>query len=380
MVQMRVLLVAVLAIGCKGSGSGGGAAGSASAGSGGGAGAGSAAAAASASNAGAGSAGAASAGTGSAGAGSASGAAAGAGSASAGSPGTGKPLRAAMLDEAAGKPLLLALDTMGQLVARSVDGTFNRVLAPGPYGDALSDDERELVWLRGDTRLDVLDLRAPGPAAARNLATSAPKAIEKLGEHITEPPTWTMATFVNIMLETGCMSGAGLRLDWSRGGVGTTTGGETVHVVDKDWFAAQEKRARRAVPAGFSVAAPRRHKVPRNVGTCHNDAKDELGKSACGSSMPLGTTGLELVVVGADSEHCPAKHCQLYDPGKKKYAPVPGIDPEDKEARTCGPLLFDPAGTSYLVDDKVCGPELTCSSVGRLAVGWLDASRTLDAN
>jgi hypothetical protein len=376
MIDTRLLLVAALIVGCKGSGGGASATGSASAGS---AGAGAARTSA-AGAAGGGSAGGGSAGGGAAGAGSA-----GAGSAAAGSaggaagPATGKPLRAALLDEAGGKPLLLALDASGQLVARSADGTFNRVLAPGPYGDAAPDDERELVWLRGDIKLDVVDLRAPGPAAAKNLATSAPKAIEKLGEHITEPPTWTMATFVNIMLDTPCMNGAGLRLDWARDGAGTTTGGESVRVVAKDWFAAQEKRAKRTVPAGFSVPG-KRHKVPRRVGTCHADAKDELGKSACGTSMPFGATGLELVVVGASADRCPSKQCQLYDAKTKKFSPVPGVDAADKEARTCGPVQFDSTGRSYLVEDKVCGPDLTCSSVGRLAIGWLEASRTLDAN
>jgi hypothetical protein len=96
--------------------------------------------------------------------------------------------------------------------------------------------------------------------------------------------------------------------------------------------------------------------------------------------VAFGATGRELVVVGASAERCPAKHCQLYDPGTRKFSPVPGFDPDDKTAPTCGPFQFDTAGTSYLVGDELCGRDLTCSSLGRLAIGWLDANRDVDAN
>src|SRR5262249_37071143 len=150
---------------------------------------------------------------------------------------SGKPLRIALLDDAGAgaRPLLLALDATGQLIVRSADGSFSRVLLHGPYGDAAYDVPRELVWLRGDTKLDVLDLPEPAPVA-RTLVQADDNVLEKLGEHMTEPPTWTMDTYVNIMLDTPCHNGAGLRLDWSKGGVSTNYGAESVHVVDKPWF------------------------------------------------------------------------------------------------------------------------------------------------
>ncbi len=288
-----------------------------------------------------------------------------------------KPLLESLAADASGKAVLFALDAKGQLIARSVDGAFTRVVAPGPYGDAAADAERDLIWLRGDTTLDVLDLRDAG--VAKTLATAPDKAIEKLGEHITEPPTWTMDTYVNIMLDTPCSNGSGLRLDWSHDGNGTTTGGESVHVVAKSWFAAEEKRTKRAIPPRFSSLISKLHKVPRDVGTCHTDVKQESGKATCGRGVPFGSTGLELVVVGA-TDNCPANHCQLFDATTKKYIPVPGTSTEDAEARTCGPFVFDAAGTSYLVEDKVCGPDRACTSVGKLAIGWLDADRILDDN
>jgi len=76
----------------------------------------------------------------------------------------GKPIRASLIEAAGGKPVLLALDGKGQLVARTVDGGVSRVLLPGPYGDAAPDAERDLVWLRDDHKLDVLDLRGPALA------------------------------------------------------------------------------------------------------------------------------------------------------------------------------------------------------------------------
>jgi len=289
----------------------------------------------------------------------------------------GKPLRESLAADASGKAVLFALDTKGELIARSVDGAFTHVLAPGPYGDAVADAGRDLIWLRGPTTLDVLDLR--GDEVAKTVVTAPNGAIEKLGEHITKPPTWTMDTYVNIMLNTRCSNGAGLRLDWSHDGSGTTTGGESVHVVAKAWFAAEEKRAKRVSPPNFSSLISKPHKVPRDVGTCHSDAKQEYGKATCGRGVPFGSTGLELVIVGA-TDNCPVNHCQLFDPRTNKYGPVPGTGAEDAETTTCGPFVFDAAGTSYLVQDKVCGPGLACTSVGNLAIGWLDADRTLDAN
>jgi hypothetical protein len=106
----------------------------------------------------------------------------------------GKPLREALAETAAGKPVLLALDAKGQVVARSVDGSSTSILLPGPYGDALNDAARDLVWLRRETGIDILDLRLPGPAVAKQLATAPDKVLEKLGDHFGEPPHWDMTT------------------------------------------------------------------------------------------------------------------------------------------------------------------------------------------
>lgn len=309
----------------------------------------------------------------------------GSGSGTAGSPPAtkpaagGKPLRETLAEAAGGKPVLLVLDAKGQLIARTTDGGTPSVLLPGPYGDALHDSALDLVWLRRDTGLDVLDLRAPGPATAKTLATAPDKVLEKLGEHIVEPPHWDMTQGVFILLNTGCSKGTGLTLDWSKGGVGTTTGSEGVKVVAKDWFAAEEHRMRREQPPGFTQKLTKPHKVPKGIGTCHTDAKGEFGKDECGHGLVFGATGAELVVVGANPDKCPTRQCQLYDPATRKYAPVPGIAADDPEAPSCGPFLFDTAGTSYLVDDKLCTGQ-SCSSVGKLAIGWLDADRVLNAN
>jgi hypothetical protein len=291
---------------------------------------------------------------------------------------SGKPLREALADAAARKPLVLALDAKGQLVARSVDGSSTSVVLSGPYGDALHDGALDLVWLRRDTGLDVLDLRLPGPAVAKQLATAPDKALEKLGEHFREPPHWDMTTGVVVYLGDTCHQATGMTLDWTKGGVGTT-GAEDVKIVAKDWFAAQEHRTRREVPPAFTRKLAKRHKVPKDLGTCHADAKEELGKTECGRGLYFGATNYELVVVSANPEKCPAKQCRLHDEATKKYTAVPGIAADDAEAASCGPFLFDGTGTMYLVDDQVCADQ-KCTSVGRQAIGWLDGSRVLDGN
>jgi hypothetical protein len=292
-------------------------------------------------------------------------------------PAGGKPIRASLIEAAGGKPVLLALDGKGQLVARTVDGGLSRVLLAGPYGDAAPDADRDLVWLRDDHKLDVLDLRGAAPAPI-TLVTFPDKAMQQLGEHITEPPRWTMDGFVAITLGSPCGKGAGLRLDWSHDGESTQGFAKGFRAVARDWFTAQEHRARQPLDPDPYPARAAKHKVPRKVGTCATDAKEEFGKDRCGTAAPFGATGVDLVVVGASSEHCPGSHCQLYDPKAKKFTPVPGLDATDDAAPSCGPFRFDRAGTSFLVGDQACGPDLTCRSVGVLAIGWLEGNRVVD--
>jgi hypothetical protein len=292
----------------------------------------------------------------------------------------GKPLKEA-LAAAAGKPLLLALDAKGQLIARTVEGGYSAVVLPGPYGDALHDVAADLVWLRHDTGVDVLDLRtpgAPGTAVATPLVTSPNKALEKLGEHFDEPPHWDMTTSVVIMVGTACHGGAGIVFDWTKGGAATTTGAEQVKIVGKDWLAAQDHRSRHDLPPGFAKIG-KRLKVPKGIGTCKVNAKEEYGKDACGAGLEFGATGPQIVVVSANPDKCPAKQCQLYDKATKKYALVPAFESDDTQAPSCGPFLFDPTGKVYLIEDKVC-TGVICTSVGKQAIGWLDGARVLDAN
>lgn len=289
----------------------------------------------------------------------------------------GKPIRASLIEAAGGKPVLLALDGKGQLVARTVDGGLSRVLLPGPYGDAAPDAERDLVWLRDDHELDVLDLR--GAALAPVTAVTFPDAaMQQLGAHITEPPRWTADGFVGILLGSPCGKGAGLRLDWSHSGESTQDFARGFRAVARDWFNAHDHRARQPLGPDPYPARAARRKVPRRVGTCATDARQPLGKDRCGTAVPFGATGVDLVVVGASAERCPASHCRLSVPRTRKFTPVPGLDANDDAAPSCGPFRFDPAGTSFLVEDQACGPDLTCRSVGVLAIGWLEGNRVVD--
>jgi hypothetical protein len=291
-------------------------------------------------------------------------------------PTSGKELRASLLEAAGGKPVLLALDAKGQLVARTADGGFTRVLLAGPYGDAAPDADRDLVWLRDDHKLDVLDLRGKALAPV-TVVTFPDKAMEKLGQHITEPPTWT-DTFVNVQLATPCGKQSGLRLEWAHNGESTADWAKGFRAVARDWFTAEAKRARHPLGADPYPSAVTKRKVPKTVGTCKADAKEEYGKSRCGQAIAFGATGSELVVTGADADRCPATSCGLYDPKAKKFAAVPGVAADDDKAPTCGPFLFDSAATSFLVADQACGPGPACASVGKLAIGWLDGNRALD--
>src|SRR5262249_48394650 len=140
-------------------------------------------------------------------------------------------------------------------------------------------------------------------------------------------------------------------------------------------FVAQEKRSKRDLRPGFSLPSPTHRKVPRDIGTCHLDARREFGKNLCGRAVRFGNIDLELVVVSANEDKCPSVQCQLYDAEAKKFSPVPGVPGADVgDVFTCGPFLFEDTGKSYLFRDNVCGADAPCTSVGRQAIDWLDGS------
>jgi hypothetical protein len=308
---------------------------------------------------------------------------------------SGQSLRDALSEAAAGKPLLLALDAGGQLTARTIDDSYTTAVLQGPYDDALHDSALDLVWLRREAAIDVLDLRLPGPAAAKTLVTAPDKAFKNLGVHFSKSPHWDMTSSVVIELEKPCSPATSIVLEWSNGGVGAAPFGEGMKVVARDWFAVEEHRIRRDGPRPFTegrnelamatggtgrsaVRRPTLLEVPKGIGSCHVDTKTRLGQDECGEGQYFGETEYdELVVVSANAKKCPAKQCRLYHLTSKKYSVVPGVAPDDREGRSCGPFLFDPDGTSYLIHDKVCTGQ-SCSSVGRLAIGWLDGARVLD--
>lgn len=284
----------------------------------------------------------------------------------------GKPLRQQLVEAAKGYPVLLAIDDQGRLVARMIDNSFSQVIAPGPYGDAAIDASLDLVWLRKDDRLEVLDLRTADPP---QLAISFPaKALEQLGQHLAQPPKWTMDTGVTFQVGSGCSGGAGIKLDWAAGGGSPDHPGFRA---DHAWFAAHDKREQN--PALDPYAKSNQYKIPRDVGTCAADVKkNEIAKSECGIAYPFGALGPELVVVTAnpDAPSCQQEQrCQLYDPATKKYAPVPGFDEDDLDAPTCGPFLFSPDERAYLMKNKVC--DVKCVAVGKLAIGWIKGNRVL---
>jgi hypothetical protein len=282
-----------------------------------------------------------------------------------------QPIRESLLEAAAGRPLLLALDGEGRLVARTVDGAFSRTLLPGPYGAGVADAQRDLVWLRGERALDVLDLRATSLAPV-TVVTYPDGALEKLGAELAEPPRWSSDRALFVQVATPCRRSAGLVLEWARDGASAAAWAAGFRAVAKSWLFAEERRTRNELGPEPYPTGHLRRKAPANVGTCKHDGRTEVGRRRCGEAVPFGGTGLELVVVGASTERCPAEQCALVNPRSKKVSPVPGFALDDEAAASCGPFWFDRTGRFFLVGERVCTATLECTVVGRRALGWLE--------
>jgi len=273
-----------------------------------------------------------------------------------------QPASGARQPELADQYLVLGED----LVLSTRGSTTRRRLAEHPSA-ALYDAALELVWVRRGGELQVLDLRASALQPI-SLSGGLPDGGHLEVRHRHEP-------FAALQPESTCDHGNVVSLDWSTDPGLEISGSDTPRRLapspsGRQWLTAEAARPTRALPPRpHFEAATARVSLPAAALRCDDE-------KLCGSALPLGSSGLELVLVqsqwGADCNHYA---CLLHNPATRLFATPPVARAWGEAAATapgtCGPFLFQRDAAWFLVGDELCGPDGHCQALGGRGLGWL---------
>jgi hypothetical protein len=252
------------------------------------------------------------------------------------------------------------------LVLFSRGSTTSRRLAERP-SDALYDAAAELVWVRRGGELQVLDVRA-NALQPISLFGGLPEGGHFEVRHRQQ-------TFAALQPESSCDHGNVVSLDWtSDPGLVIFEGGTPRRlapgVSGRRWLTAEWARPSRALlPRSHFESSVSRVSLPKSALRCDDE-------KLCGSALPLGASGLELVLVqsqwGADCNHYA---CLLHNPATKLFATPPVARAWGAAATTapgtCGPFLFHRDTAWFLVGNALCGPDGQCQALEGRGLGWL---------
>jgi hypothetical protein len=142
------------------------------------------------------------------------------------------------------------------------------------------------------------------------------------------------------------------------------------HITNREWLQREIDREPRKIGVRRELSNARAHvRLPKRIVACE-------APSACGGALPLGDTGIELVLArqlaGGDCVHTA---CILHDPRTNQFAKPPHSEtwgPADKNRLgSCGPYKFDLTNTAYLVDDQLCTAQ-GCKTLAGPALGWVE--------
>lgn len=284
-------------------------------------------------------------------------------------PPVAKALADALRAEAGGKAVALVARADG-LVAMAPGGSWTKTLFAGPVASAVLDDGLELVWFLSRGSLYVLDLRA----------TEAKPVVIATG--LTEDIPFSVLRTRKTAGDGGLASTAGRDFAWTvltwsakpalgreslDGEEGAPPGAKLVGAA---WLRAELGREAKRRPAGKPHPALPAVALPEGIGECEDP---EL----CGSALPFGPTGHQLVVVTHSCGDFCYVQCLLYDPAKRLFGvpPVPATwSAAPEEFGSCEGYFFELAGPRFLFGTSACEPKTGCQDLGGTALGWLDGS------
>jgi len=250
-------------------------------------------------------------------------------------------------DVKAGQVLLMSSETEGsRVIARAASGLYQA--------------EVGLFWYRDGSELKVLDLNAADSSAV-TVANGLPK-IDRFAiiDHAAEA-----------YVDDGCDELPTLQLKWTADpSFDFFEEGVEPQITNREWLKRELERKPREVGTYQELSdGGNRARVPKRLLSCET-------RGACGNALPLGDTGVELVLVrqraGGDCVHTA---CMLHDPKTKQFAKPPHGESWGKADKSqlgsCGPYRFDRTNSKYLVDNQLCTAQ-GCKTLKGPALDWLE--------
>jgi hypothetical protein len=246
--------------------------------------------------------------------------------------------------------------TSGAIVLRGHKSQASRVLVPRVRG-ALYDPALELLWFIDDDLLRVLDLRDL-PSAPITIASNVPWRVSRLS---IEHPSNLAET------EDGCDLDA-LSLEWTptpKAYVADPNAPQP-RIENRAWMEAQRTRPPRATGKRLEFEDAR-VKLPRALMHCEEPER-------CGAMVPFGALQLVMTAekMGGDCMH---RGCLLLDSATGRFAQPAEVAAwhtlKGAPVGTCGLFMFNRAGTTFLVGNKLCGTGEACRELEGHALGWM---------
>jgi hypothetical protein len=278
------------------------------------------------------------------------------------------------LRKAAGAQPVFFLLADGAVEARSVEGALRRTIVSAPVQEGLYDAALDLLWVRREGRLEVVDLRKANPVPVPIVADMGDE-----GEFVIETRDKRTLRIPGV-----CVVRGSVEVKW--------VDHPSVHVrgfdegeppkprlVGANWLKQELKRDRRDVKLERATlpafGATPVVKLPKKLAKCASPAE-------CGTAIPFGGSGWQLVYAGEDQgEDCQHYRCLLRDPATGKFGkpPVPATwlpNVNSSVIGSCGPYRFDLSGKWYSSENQLCAAGGTCRALGAaLMLGWLDGEQ-----
>jgi hypothetical protein len=246
----------------------------------------------------------------------------------------------------------------GQVLVMSSTTGVSRVITRSSGG--LHQAELGLFWFREEAELKVLDLDK-----LDERAVTVADGLRRLDRFAIVDHD------ASVYVEDGCDELPSLELSWTdEPALQLIDEGEPPRITNRAWLKRELDRPTRPIGARKQLSNARTlARVPKRMLDCESP-------TGCGTVLPLGSTGIELVLVrhlaGGD---CLRTACMLHDPRTKLYAKPPHAESWGKAdpslLGSCGPYNFDRSNTRFLVDDKLCTAD-GCQTLVGPALGWLE--------
>jgi hypothetical protein len=276
--------------------------------------------------------------------------------------------------------VFLVRTSTGTILGRTPSGRIARELVTSDADLPLLDGKLELLWLREDRKLYVVDLREKKPSRIL------------IGRGLPEPAAfWISGTVrdepIDVSRPPACAMDLGIVLNWVKKPTlrifreYKPDGEETkedwkLRLVGQDWLTSNLNREGGSHPRFLDLwkdGEKSTADLPPAVAN-KGDAPGDRSKM-----IAFGQKGWNLVIAGGHREgDCYRYNCLIFDPARKWFAspldPLKWGKPESVAPARCGIFYFNASGSHYLGQGKVCGLVGGCVDIAGEGLGWLPTS------